>query len=412
MVDFDRKNKLEGIHVIAQQKYMNSIFNDFLGKALKITNENNSLFGLANIDNDDNLSHKMQEVNKKSFLKSNLKKFLHFVKLMDLGIVRIVSHSLTMRNFVNFCYENNKKIVEKIDDAADKQNAWSMFLETNNTIFIISRHGYSVANFLKHSKGIIAMFKEPDPSLSLWGILTSLYRSNGLHQEELEYLKDKPELHNPSYIHVSILVRTWMTAVCLYLGHVTGKTFTLIISPYIKEDGLTNDNQPVKMEQQLVIFSAFFDYLGFLNDSMAIRDEARDSDTFLGKIKLQLHKIIGFVSDSNNQVVIKHLDSNYKLTYSSNGYVFVKIDDKPLNIKIYKGVCKPNSSSLKKLKVDCEFFAATYKNKCVLDGKKLPTESFLFTNDCSQEQKGGASKQNRKTRKTKKINKKNISKKK
>jgi hypothetical protein len=84
MVDFDRKNKLEGIHVIAQQKYMNSIFNDFLGKAPKITNENNSLFGLANIDNDVNLSHKMQEVNKKSFLKSNLKKFLHFVKLFTL----------------------------------------------------------------------------------------------------------------------------------------------------------------------------------------------------------------------------------------------------------------------------------------------------------------------------------------
>lgn len=414
MADFDTKNKLEGEHVVAQQKYMNTIFDDFLGKDPKNAVDINSLFGLTNIDNDVHLSHKLQEANKKSFLKSNFKKFLHFTKLMDIGVVRIVSHSQTMRGFIKFCYENNKKIIEKIDATADKQNGWSIFLQTNNTVFIISRHGYSIANFLKYSKGIYAMIKESDPSLALWGILTSLYRSNGLHEEEVDYLKDKPELHNPSYIHVSILVRTWMTAVCLYLGHVTNNTFTLIISPYIKEDGITNDNQPSKLEKQLVIFSAFFDYLGFLNSSIAARDESRDAESFLGKIKLQLHKIIGFISDSNKQVIIKHLDSNYKLLYGSKGYIFVRIDEGPLNIKIYNGVCKPTGTSIKKLKVDCEFFASTYKNKCVLEGKKLPSENFLFTNDCIQEQKGGAIKKTRKNRKTKKIlrNKKNISKKK
>jgi hypothetical protein len=412
MADFDKKNKLEGEHVIAQQKYMNAIFNDFIDKDIKRSLEERVLFGLNNIDVDVNLSQKLERDNRSSFLKSKLKKFLHFAKIMDLPIVRMVSHSHTMRNFAKFCYENNKKIIEKLENTVDKQNAWSMFLETNDTTFIVSRHGYSVANFLKHSKGTVAMIKEQDPSLALWGILTSIYRSDELHQEELNYLKDKPELHNPKYIHVSILLRTWMTAVCLYLSHVNGNSFTLVVSPYLKEDGITNDNQPLKVESQLVIFAAFFDYLGFLNDSISSREESRDSETFLGKIKLQLHKIVGFVSNSNNQIVIKHLSSNYKLKYSSKGYVFVLVEEKPLNMKIYNGVCKPNSISLKKLKVDCEFFASAYKNTCVIDGKKMPTETSLFNNNCNDTHKGGARmketrtiKKTRKTKKPRKIKK-------
>ncbi len=410
MADFDKKNKLEGEHVIAQQKYMNSILNDFLGKVTKTGIDTHSLFGLSNIDHDVNLNQKLEEAHNKSFMKSNIKKFIHFTKLMDLNIVRMVSHSQTMRNFAKLCYENNKKNIEKIEKSADKQNSWSMFFQTNNTIFMVSRHGYSVANFLKHAKGLFAMMKEADPSLALWGILTSLYRSDDLHQEEIDYLKDKPTLHNPSYIHVSLLIRTWMTAVCLYLGWVTSDTFTIVVSPYIKEEGITSDNQPLKIEKQLVIFAAFFDYLEFLNVSIAAREESRDSDTFLGKIKLQLHKIIGFISNSNNKVIIKHLSKNYKLSSSSKGYIFIELEEQPLNMKIYKGVCKPHGDSLKKIKVDCEFFASAYKNKCVLDVKKIP-EMHPFENKCGEEHTGGA-RITKKTRKNNKITRKNNSKKK
>ena len=261
-----------------QNKYIESIVNDFLGKDTQTNIETNSVFGSTNIDENVNLSHKLMKANNKSFLKSNFKKFLHFAKLMGVKVVRMVSHSQTMRDFVKFCYENNKQIVDKIDATADSQNAWSMFLKTNNTVFIVSRHAYSVANFLKDSKQPLAMIREPDPSLTLWGILTTIYRSNGLHQEEVEYLKDKPELHNPSHIHVSILIRTWMSAVCLYLGHVTtgplgpsgtpgiGKIFKLIVSPYIKEEGKTKDNTPLQINEQLAKFAGFFDYLVFLSD--------------------------------------------------------------------------------------------------------------------------------------------------
>ncbi len=402
MTTIEKKNKLEGKTIIAQQKYINQIFNDFTEKDIQLGINEGSLFGLENIDEDFNFDKKLAEENRDYFMKSNLKKFLHFVKLMEIKLVRIVSHSHTMINFIKFCC-NNKIILEKLEDMSSKNNAWTIFLQSSNTKFIISRHGYSVANYLKNSKEKVAMIKEHDPSLSLWGILTLIYRSEGLHQEEVEYLKDTPELHNPSYINVSILIRTWMTAVCLYMGFVTGNKITLVVSPYLKEEGITYDNQPLKVEKQLAIFSSFFDYLSFLYESISVREESKDTNTFLGKIKLQLYKMLKFINNSNNQLVIKHLTGDYKLKYDgSNGYIFVKNGNEPLNIKIFKGVCMPKGNSLKKINLDCEFFASIYQNKCILDGRKLPSEASPFTNKCSNTQNGGSKK--------KKTNKKQLNK--
>ena len=52
-----------------QNKYIESIVNDFLGKDTQTNIETNSVFGSTNIDENVNLSHKLMKANNKSFIK-------------------------------------------------------------------------------------------------------------------------------------------------------------------------------------------------------------------------------------------------------------------------------------------------------------------------------------------------------
>lgn len=86
---------------------------------------------------------------------------------------------------------------------------------------VFTRHANSCNNLkdLKHDH----LHKDMEPGLSIYGIITALIRS-----QYIEYTSD--------VIFVSKLVRTWMTAILLYLPNIpAGKTLNLIVSPFLTE---------------------------------------------------------------------------------------------------------------------------------------------------------------------------------
>jgi hypothetical protein len=94
--------------------------------------------------------------------------------------------------------------------------------------FRITRHGYSCNNINVSilEKGI---FSDSDPSLSIWGII-----------ETFNHGKKNIEYFNSNNIYVSCLVRTWITAILLYIHHINkinsnNKIIILNIVPFLKE---------------------------------------------------------------------------------------------------------------------------------------------------------------------------------
>jgi len=114
----------------------------------------------------------------------------------------------------------------------------------------IWRHGYSCANVLVASYKSID-YSEPDPALTIWRILSCLYQSKTYnHKYEM------PNCRNQMYVHTSVLIRTWLTAIFLYGPH--HSELHLIISPFLKEVGDStpawykpNENNPMPLELQM-----------------------------------------------------------------------------------------------------------------------------------------------------------------
>ena len=135
---------------------------------------------------------------------------------------------------------------------------------TGNFDVEIWRHAYSCANLKKDKTGYykITQFQqtwENDPGLTVWGILTALKQS--ISDRYKPYYE--PQLNNDTFVHVSVLFRTWATAICLYLPNLEKDTssdssLTLIVSPFLKEEGDDDDNQPLEFSQQITKLHHFY----------------------------------------------------------------------------------------------------------------------------------------------------------
>lgn len=95
--------------------------------------------------------------------------------------------------------------------------------------FIGFRHLESCNN-LKDQKGGTGLDKDLDPGASMWGVLQGLCISE--QNEGLLIDDEKTKVD----VHVSCLVRTWMTAILIYLPLLSSVgTLHLKISPFLKE---------------------------------------------------------------------------------------------------------------------------------------------------------------------------------
>lgn len=86
--------------------------------------------------------------------------------------------------------------------------------------FYFSRHSHSFNNEIKNY-----FKKHSDPVITLYGLISTVIFSQ---------LKSSKKLFNSNYVCVSVLRRTWITAILLYLSNVK-KTLNLLVCPYLKE---------------------------------------------------------------------------------------------------------------------------------------------------------------------------------
>ena len=250
-------------------------------------------------------------INESSYLKSDLLTFLTVLCEKNLiNNVRIVCHSAIMKTFAKIIDKNNEYL-----KAVFEKNLWTLFLKNeNNKNFniSISRHAFTFANLLKEKGSLIGQVLETDTQLSLYGILTALMHGNTLVKNE----KNSGLTINPDLVYVSVLIRTWMTSICLYLPHHTNsanstnnknsrnitnnknsknKTFTLVISPFIKEEGRSYDNTPKKFDIQISNIIKFLHYLYNLNVD-----------------NLEIKKIKNFF-DKEGEIIINKLEEKYTI---------------------------------------------------------------------------------------------------
>lgn len=170
------------------------------------------------------------------------------------------------------------------------------------------RHGFSCNN-LKDVKGskIAALYrKDPEPSLTMWGILQCLDKSIEIS------LDSKSQI-----VFVSPLVRTWLTATLLFLPHTNN--LKLQIAPYLKEhhqfSGDTG-NLPATPEQQVNKYTEFLNYLLTINRQV---EDPKDSNILSNLKKL--------VENGKTITIIDSFHDLEPIQFTYNGREWIKRED-------------------------------------------------------------------------------------
>jgi hypothetical protein len=287
---------------------------------------------------------KLKNINYENYLESDILKLLAFLKLYGIvnnKSIKIVCHSALMKKFLNkkilnpvqtSLFEKRKLLSTDINNKKlkyieKKENMWSIILNDNSKLNItesqvtstslldrsicITRHAFTNANIYKEQSKtynpftkVISRYKQftdIDTKLSLYGILGALdFNSPAINLDNCD-----------NTVFVSVLVRTWITALCLYLPKIgdddklikrsknvirsvesyssgtspnndvessmfiTSKDlipnfkgenlnshrFKLVVSPFIKEHGITLDNMPIPLSKQIIIIKNFLKFL-------------------------------------------------------------------------------------------------------------------------------------------------------
>ena len=317
--------------------------------------------------------------------------------------LRIVCHSHIMQKIIkdlNITPNNNIKSILK-------ENLWSIFMSLNNGKKIsISRHGFSFANLIKEKKtllGKIEQHLEKDAKLSLYGILTALLHGSDLVEKELSYgMTEKPQT-----IYVSVLIRTWMTAICLYLPHCITDGFTLVVSPFLKEEGLGLDNEPESFENQIISIGNFLNYLIKIPEGILSKKIINENLLKIKTYFIQKRKLIVYAKYGEKIIEVKffYVDGRKRISYEYNNTKDYKYFNENCstnknfnidNIEIFHGEIKPLKDDIKKKFTRwCEPFSKkssfSFSNTKSMCKKRLTkktenivvnnTESIVFNNN-------------------------------
>ena len=329
----------------------------------------------------------VREITYDSYIDSNILKLLYFLKSYEKNI-KIVCHSYLMQDLLNIQILNNFNSIKTVNqkknilEIENNENIWSIIL--NSGKYCITRHAFAIGNFNKENSkkswfSALQNFKQVsdnDTKLSLYGILGSLNFDN----TEIN-LNDCDNT-----VFVSILVRTWITAICLYLPKIGEyKEFTLVVSPFIKEFGDTNDNTPLPIDKQINIVKNFLRFLRNI-----------DTTYVSEKCKTSIEKIKKFFNDNGELVIngekivisgknklLKHVkytikydtrkkcfnikktntENFFKRLTSLNSSQYI-LDIK--NLKVLPGLRKPTNLMIKNIKINKEPSNKNNKNNCIL----------------------------------------------
>jgi hypothetical protein len=175
---------------------------------------------------------------KSGYRVSNLEyffKYLLYKNEFKQGNIYVVCHRGTMKRFLendkikkSMFSSFSKSMFSSFSNSSkinyEKQNLWSINMKTNKGEVLITRSAFSVANMLKEKGKKENLKWDYDSKLSIYGIVSSMK----FNLPGLEYEKES------IIVYVSPLIRTWMTAACLYLKYTDN--LELVISPFLIED--------------------------------------------------------------------------------------------------------------------------------------------------------------------------------
>lgn len=376
---------------LAKEKYINKI-----NEIVKV-NKSKSNINLKK--NSIKLSEDYNFDKSKSYRKSNLVDLLTFICKKNLlnGDIRIVCHSQLMKKFLKnmdiainnkksscmgiFCTKKIKEnYTNNLSQLVDDENLWTLFLQhesknendnnknTNRlTIYnknksfniSISRHGYTYANVVK---GTTAQQYEKDAKLTIYGILTALIHGNELvDNEKKEGLDSIPNL-----IYVSVLIRTWMTAIILYLPHNSGEIFTLVISPFIKETGKGYpglDNEPDEIPLQINNIISFLEYLKSISEVEFSNPIINENLTNINNFFIKKGVVNIYTTIDNYSIYLEN--NTFKSTVIDNNDFFnsENLDNSNCKkesltkLKVFHGKNKPSKTNKKLFTRWCEPFS-------------------------------------------------------
>ena len=226
-------------------------------------------------------------------------------------------------------YSNTQELMTDISN----ENMWEFTINNDNKNITFIRHAFSVANIYNERAKVRTTFgknkynqlQEKDSKLSLFGILSAL---------KLSSVKDY-KVKIEQNVYVSCLIRTWMTALCLFLPKMKKiknnnkqKILNLVVTDGIKENAKTDDNNPEDIGTQIINIKYFYKLVKILSKNCFNLDLNDTNLTVNVIIEDQKYKIDPVM---NNQVVPDYkffnMNNNYNIYYGKN--------DKNVNKNLY-----------------------------------------------------------------------------
>jgi len=139
---------------------------------------------------------------------------------------------------------------------------------------------------------------------------------------------------NSEKIYVSVLIRTWMTAICLYLPSCKSDKLILEVSPYLKEEGMSSDNKPLafqKQKEQIIKFIKFL-YNLHIKDTGKYKKISQTLDSFRFFFDKNKKLIINqnyygkIINIDINIIQVKQKINNVDLSTISSDYILYNLD--------------------------------------------------------------------------------------
>ena len=216
-------------------------------------------------------------------------------------------------------YSNLKKIelINHIKNSINKKKGGKPSNTDLNPIIQITRHARSCNNEVKYRINL----KEMDPSIVNRGIIQTIIFANINREEKFK----------SNYIYVSCLLRTWITAICLY--SIGQNELILHISPYLKEKytwlhkksnfKIEKGNHPIPLSKSI---PKFIKFLNNISKIIKKKEELSSNQEYITNFKLP-NTIILKIEQNNElnnikEIIIKKNGNTYNSpsTIYSNDY--------------------------------------------------------------------------------------------
>jgi hypothetical protein len=159
----------------------------------------------------------------------------------------------------------------------------------------------------------LANLREHDPSLTVWGTISTLYQS-------AIYARTYRNLHigENYYVCVSVLIRTWLTAILLYGTNLAeGQNLFLIISPYLKEQPNEIDNLAKEFTEEIEQVCKLISSLGHIKN---ILEEKYSRNNYAIQLITKIQNLAGkkiIIKNHTVGIVELEIDAEYKTKINS-----------------------------------------------------------------------------------------------